>query len=174
MSNITETGDLFGHSGAVFSPCCRWRYRLWRRWGDGPMINFLMLNPSTADAFANDPTVARCQRRARDWGYGGLHVTNLFAWRATDPAALREAADPVGADNDAYILEVAEESACIVCAWGVHGRYQQRGACVTRSLEQAGIQLYCLQLTASGEPGHPLYLGDQPGPVPYSAAATSE
>src|SRR5918998_3116048 len=89
-------------SSARFSPDRRYRYELWRRWGDGPALcNFLLLNPSTADERADDPTVARCVRRARAWGLDALVVTNLFSIRATDPRARRGVEDPVGPDNDA-------------------------------------------------------------------------
>jgi hypothetical protein len=71
--------------GAAFSACRRYRYRLWRMWDRRPHCCFVMLNPSTADELANDPTVERCERRARAWGYGGLEVANVFAWRSTDP-----------------------------------------------------------------------------------------
>lgn len=90
-------------SGADFSPCQRYRYKLWRKWGNGDLVNFLMLNPSTADAVQNDPTVERCERRARQLGFDGLIVTNLFAFRATDPRTLKAAPDPIGFPRD-YIL----------------------------------------------------------------------
>src|SRR3954469_17706712 len=95
----------FHGTGARFSADGLYRYALWRVWdADRGLCNFLMLNPSTADETVNDPTVARCARRARSWGYGGLVVTNLFAFRATDPSGLRAAPDPVGPEDDAAIV----------------------------------------------------------------------
>ena len=108
--------------GAYFSPCRRWRYALWRFWAPQPLLHFIMLNPSTADENANDPTVERCERRAHDWGYGGVIVTNVFAWRSTDPRGLHDTEDPVGPENDAVIPRAALAARDTICAWGVHGR----------------------------------------------------
>lgn len=146
-------------SGATFSECRRYRYALWRIWMLGrPVVNFVMLNPSTATEVDNDPTVERCERRARQWGYGGLIVTNIFAWRSTASAALREVPDPVGPENDGHILLMAHRASMIVCAWGGNGRYLDRGAKVRRLL--GGIKpLHYLRMSErTGEPFHPLYL----------------
>ncbi|HEX8200407.1 MAG TPA: DUF1643 domain-containing protein, partial [Isosphaeraceae bacterium] len=138
-------------------------------WGAGPApCDFLLLNPSTADERTDDPTVARCVRRARDWGFDALVVTNLFAFRATDPRALSAAEDPVGADNDATILAVARSASLVVCGWGVHGALRGRAAEVLRLLAEAGIPAFCLGWTLGGAPRHPLYLpyGLPPLPLP--------
>ena len=146
-------------AGADFSPCRTWRYKLWRTWDARKGFTmFLMLNPSTADEAKNDPTVERCQRYAIRWGYGGLIVCNLFAYRATAPAAMKAAGDPVGPGNDAAILECAARSAIIVCAWGNHGSHLGRSGHVKAMLSEAGHALHCLTVTGRGEPGHPLYL----------------
>jgi hypothetical protein len=146
-------------SGAEFSACRRWRTLLWRRWDAAkPVANFLMLNPSTADETVLDPTCARAQDYARRWGYGALLVTNVFAWRATDPGEIRAAVDPVGAGNDAAILSAAGRAQLVICAWGNHGAHLDRATRVTRMLCQAGITLHVLRLNAGGEPAHPLYL----------------
>ena len=93
-------------SVAVYSECERYRYSLTRIWDQtGQRVMFVMLNPSTATEVQNDPTVERCERRARALGFGGFRVTNIFAWRDTDPRQMRAAADPVGPGNDAAILE---------------------------------------------------------------------
>ena len=98
----------YRETGARFSIDRRYRYALWRVWDhDENLYNFLLLNPSSADEATNDPTIERCERRARRWGFGGLIVTNLFALCATDPAGLRRVADPIGPENDAAILETA-------------------------------------------------------------------
>ena len=143
-------------SGALFSPCRRWRYLLWRRWASGPAANFLMLNPSTADEVKLDPTCARARAYAEAWGFGALIVTNIFGWRATDPGALRRVRDPVGSGNDAAIVRAARESTLVVCAWGNHGALQERSTTVRDLLKRR--ELHVLHVNASGEPAHPLYL----------------
>lgn len=146
-------------AGARFSACRRWRTLLWRCWdARRPAANFLMLNPSTADETVLDPTCARARDYAERWGYGSLLVTNLFAWRATDPRAMRSAEEPVGAGNDAAILSAARAAKLVVCAWGNHGAHLGRSARVRLSLRGAGIALHVLRLNAGGEPAHPLYL----------------
>jgi len=143
-------------SGANFSRCRSYRYTLWRRWDvDGPLVMIIGLNPSTADARQDDPTIRRCIGFARDWGYGGLVVTNLFAFRATYPADLKAAADPVGPRNDVWIKRMANQAETIVAAWGNDGTWLDRSARLRRLL--AG-RLRCLRINAGGEPAHPLYL----------------
>ena len=117
-----------------------------------------MLNPSTADETVLDPTCERARGYARRWGYGALLVTNVFAWRATDPDELKVAPDPVGRGNDAAILRAASACAIVVCAWGNHGAHRGRSKRVLRLLREAGIALHVLRLNAGGEPSHPLYL----------------
>lgn len=124
----------------------------------------VMLNPSTADEFKNDPTVERCCRRARMWGYDRLDVVNIFALRSTDPKGLYQCDDPVGADNDAAILDAAKQADLTVAAWGNHGQLQGRGQAVLSLLQNAGVELHVLKMSKVGEPVHPLY-------QPYSAQA---
>lgn len=146
-------------AGATFSSCKHWRYLLWRRWDEAkPVANFLMLNPSTADEYKLDPTCARARDFAARWGYGALVVTNVFAWRATDPADMKAVADPVGPGNDRAIVWAAKESAIVVCAWGNHGAHGERSARVKALLQAATVPLHALKLNAGGEPAHPLYL----------------
>ena len=157
------------HKDATFSPCRTWRYQLRRRWSLGPWCNFLMLNPSTADETVNDPTVTRAERFARRWAYGGLIVTNLFAFRATDPQVMRAAADPVGPENDAAILAAAKASGLVLCAWGNHGGFLRRGEQVRRLLEAEGVALHVLMLTGMRQPVHPLYQPNSRRPIPWPA-----
>lgn len=155
------SADLFTTSGAEFSPCKRYRYRLWREWDKTKdTIAFCMLNPSTADEVENDPTVERCERRARTWGYGRLEVVNLFALRSTDPAALYEVnVAPIGIDNYATIEEVAKRSKIVVCAWGAHGKLYGVGDNIrTRLALFASGKAHYLKLNKDGTPAHPLYL----------------
>lgn len=153
--------------GATFSPCGRYRYRLWRIWDDSrPYCMFLMLNPSTADAEKNDPTVARCQKWAEKWGYGGLHVCNIFAYRATDPEVMKAADDPIGRDNEFHILEVGERAGLIVCGWGNHGSWLLRGERILEFLRGRGLRPHALRMTKQLEPSHPLYLPGDSEPFP--------
>lgn len=147
-------------SRAVYSPCQRYRYTLTRIWDtDGPRALFVMLNPSTATEVQNDPTVERCERRARALGFGAFRVCNIFAWRATDPRVMRAQPDPVGPDNDTTILDGARWADRVVCAWGTHGAHMDRGPGVERLLRGAGVDLYHLGLSQAGHPKHPLYIG---------------
>lgn len=147
-------------TGAVFSRCARYRYTLWRVWEpDNPRVAlFLMLNPSKADEVTNDPTVARCIRFAKRWGYGRLTVCNLFAYRATHPVEMKAADDPVGPENDSAILSAASRADTIVAAWGVHGVHLSRGRAAVRLLRAYRTKLHILGLTKAGHPRHPLYL----------------
>ena len=155
-------------SGASFSACRRWRTLLWRRWDEAkPAANFLMLNPSTADETVLDPTCARARDYAERWGYGTLLVTNVFAWRATDPGEMRAAANPVGKGNDTAILRAARKAQLVVCAWGNHGAHLERSGAVLRLLRGAGVALHVLRLNAGGEPAHPLYLPGRLRPRPW-------
>lgn len=154
--------------GAEFSPCRRWRYTLWRIWDESkPYCAFIGLNPSTATETENDPTVSRCINYARDWGFGGMYMLNIFAWRATDPNDMKAADEPVGAENDIAIVKVAKNAGLVICAWGNHGSYRNRSASVRRLLKQEGVVPHCLVITGSGEPGHPLYLRSDCKPVKF-------
>ncbi len=147
-------------SVAVYSDCERFRYVLTREWDPtGGKALFVMLNPSTATEVQNDPTVERCERRARALGFGAFRVTNIFAFRATDPKVMRAAPDPVGPENDAAIRDSADWADRIVCAWGSHGAFLDRGAAVEQVLRATGAPLFHLGLTKAGQPRHPLYIG---------------
>jgi len=166
---MTETHLFPETSGATFSDCRTWRYRLWRIWDDTkPYANFVMLNPSIADATILDPTVTRCVSFARAWGYGGLHVTNLFALVSTDPDGLYQAVDPVGPDNDQAIVDTARGAGVVVCAWGNHGAFNLRRHSVLARLRAAGIELSYLRLNGTGEPAHPLYLPGSLTPLTWA------
>lgn len=146
-------------SEALYSDCGTYRYALTREWQAGaPRLLWVMLNPSTASELRNDPTVARCENRARVMGCGAFRVVNLFAYRATDPRSLRRAADPTGPENNAMITEAADWADTILCAWGAHGAWQNRGAEVEAMLRKGGHELWHLGLTQAGHPRHPLYL----------------
>ncbi len=154
-------------STADFSPDRIYRYALERWWAEGPYCNFLMLNPSTADAVQPDNTVTRCINFARSWGYAGLVVTNIFALRSTKPEALLHHADPVGPGNDIKILLAANMAGLVVCAWGNDGKINGRGEQVIKMLRANSISLHCLGKTKAGHPKHPLYLRADTKPKPF-------
>ncbi|MFV0512371.1 MAG: DUF1643 domain-containing protein [Jhaorihella sp.] len=157
-------------SVAVYSDCERYRYSLTRIWNpEGRRAMFVMLNPSTATEVQNDPTVERCERRARALGFGSFRVTNIFAWRDTDPRAMRAAGDPVGPDNDAAILAGAGWADQVVAAWGTHGAHLDRGRRVEALLRATGQPLFHLGLTRDGHPKHPLYIAYAQQPQPWHA-----
>lgn len=158
------------NSGAVFSSCELYRYSLWRVWDPTkPRLLFVMLNPSTADATKNDPTVERCQRRAVADGFGGVEVVNLFAYRATDPRDMIDANKAgiriIGDLNDKTIIDAAKRADRVICAWGTWGSYLNRGKDVAYLMRyygapniEGGKELHALKLTKDGHPAHPLYL----------------
>lgn len=146
-------------SEALYSPCGAYRYLLTRRWGEGGLLLYVMLNPSTATEERNDPTIERCERRARMLGHGGLAVANLFGFRATYPADLRAAPDPVGPENDAVLMQAAAGAGTILCGWGNHGALMGRGPLVAGQLRGTGRPVCHLGLTRDGHPRHPLYVG---------------
>ncbi|MEW9919885.1 DUF1643 domain-containing protein [Marimonas sp. MJW-29] len=155
-------------STAVYSDCERYRYNLTREWdAGGKRVLFVMLNPSTATEVQNDPTVERCERRARHLGYGAFRVTNIFAWRATDPQDMRAVQDPIGPENDLTLREGADWADEIIAAWGVHGAHLGRGQEVAALLQRTGKPLFHLGLSKDGHPRHPLYLPYVQQPVPW-------
>lgn len=151
--------NLFERSSAIISDCGRFRYGLTRRWSEGPIALFIMLNPSTADAEADDATIRRCRSFSKREGCGALRVENLFAFRATDPDEMfRHAQTAVGA-TDRYIREAVEQAdGPIIAAWGSDKRAQKRAAVVMDMLADLGALPMCLGITKSGAPRHPLYV----------------
>jgi len=147
---------VLGH--ATFSACGRFRYRLGRTWGPGPPLLFVMLNPSTADAREDDPTLRRCIGFAQRAGFGALEVVNLFAYRATDPRELRAAGYPVGPRNDEHIVAAVHDSAAVCLAWGTNATRLARVAEVLGLLRGLRASPRCLRLTRDGCPRHPLRL----------------
>ncbi len=161
-----QKGDA--HSVATYSDCERYRYALTRVWSDGQRVLFVMLNPSTATEMQNDPTVERCERRARALGFGAFRVCNIFAYRATDPRDMRAQADPVGPMNDAAIREGVDWADEVVAAWGTHGEHLGRGPAVESLLRDAGAAPKHLGLSKAGHPKHPLYIGYNVQPEEWS------
>lgn len=176
-----------------FSPCGKYRFTLWRRTGINgnwfpiecshgfdacpqcdadasfsgkakEFVQFVCLNPSTADDKQDDPTMRRCIDFARRWGFGGMCMTNLFAWRDKSPAAMKRAADPVGLKNNEWIAKIAERAGMIVAGWGLHGAHNQRATIVRAILKEHGAgKLRALKIT-NVEPWHPLYVAAETKP----------
>lgn len=145
--------------GADISECETYRYRLWRRWSTEPLAGFVMLNPSTADALKDDPTIMRCMDFAWSWGCGGIMVINLFAFRSPHPDDLLTHADPIGPLNDQHLFIEAVACKPLIAAWGNGGHLKARGARVRRILGERGLALAHLGLTKDGSPKHPLARG---------------
>ena len=162
MTDINKIKELLAtsKSGAIISADDLFRYALWRSWDPSlPACTFVMLNPSTADATLNDPTISRCVSFARAFGCGSLLVVNLFAYRATKPEAMLKANDPVGINNETWIKEiVAAATGPVVCAWRARGGLRDQDLTVLRWRKEAGRSPQALSITKAGYPGHPLYL----------------
>ena len=155
-------------TGAYFSPCRTWRYTLHRIWEPGrDLCMFIGLNPSTADETNNDPTITRCQNYAAGWGFGGFVMTNLFAYRATDPRDMKAYRNPIGPENDLWLTRASRNVSLIVAAWGNHGLYQNRSPNILQLFRARGLPVHCLGFTQAGQPKHPLYLRRDLQPIPY-------
>ena len=140
---------------AVVSNNELYRYQLSRIWNSSlPMVMFICLNPSTADHNDDDPTILKCIKYAQNWGYGGLLIGNLFAYRATNPSEMKKVDDPVGPLNNHYLKLMSQQVIQIVCGWGNHGTFLDRDDEVRCMFDK----LYALKRNVSGTPSHPLYL----------------
>ena len=167
-----------GKGGAVIDPTGRYRYRLERTWNPEAVergaVVWIMLNPSTATADVDDPTIRRCVAFSRRWWYGSLVVVNLFAYRATEPKALEALTreEAIGPENDSYLAHAIADAGRVVCAWGHRGRLHGRHLEVLALCRQhATGTVYALELIRHGQPKHPLYArGDRP-PLIYDRAS---
>lgn len=155
---------------AVISDCGKYRYTLKREWmtGAGTCL-FIMLNPSTADAEQDDPTIRRCIGFAQRWGCQRLAVVNLFAYRATEPSVLLNVENPVGPENDRYIGELLGAAKFRIAAWGSSVRHlaHRREAEVIAKCKAFGFGLDCLAVTKDGFPRHPLYMPNHLERTPF-------
>jgi hypothetical protein len=156
-------------AGAVLSECGQFRYRLWRRWDQTlPILGYVMLNPSTADATEDDQTIRKCVGFARRLGYGSIEVVNLFAYRAREPADLKAAGYPVGEYNDQYIASVAADTGGrVICAWGSNVKGLGRPGEVLNNLRRLGATPMALHMNAGGIPAHPVLLPYSCIPKPF-------
>jgi hypothetical protein len=159
VADILPFPEITERKWAVFSEDRRYRYELGRRWADGDLLDWVMLNPSTADEDQDDPTIRRCIGFARDWGYAGVRICNLFAAPSTDPAALMNYyAAPWGVDNPEYLAHA--EGPVTMCAWGSHRSVDLRVGDVAwiALLRRRPARLMCLGINKDGHPKHPLYV----------------
>jgi len=149
---------------AIFSPCNQYRYSLSRAWNlNKKSALFIGLNPSTADETKDDPTIRRSMYYAYQWGFGGLIMVNLFAYRATLPKDLKKAKHPIGEDNNQFILECQRESGIVIVAWGNDGALYNRDKEVLELVSNP----MCLKVNQSGQPAHPLYQKKDISPIKY-------
>jgi hypothetical protein len=158
-----------------FSTCRRYRYTLTHDFADlfgapagAGYVAWIGLNPSTADEGRLDPTLWRLRAYTHRFGFRAFKMLNLFAYRATDPCVLKTVADPVGPENDHYLLEVCRQAALVVCCWGADGEDRGRDRQVIELLR--GIPLHALALTKMGHPRHPLYLKGTCRPIPFAGS----
>jgi len=152
----------------TFSPDRLYRYSLWRKWDNNSLyVNFIGLNPSTADESIDDPTIRRCIAYSKAWGYGGFCMTNLFAWRDTSPENMKAVPNPVGVHNQHYILQCASEASVVVAGWGKHGKHHNQDINIKQLLNNIGVKLHCLKINGDGSPSHPLYLKGDLKPIRF-------
>lgn len=170
QTHLTEEGASHPAGAAVYGgENEEYRYRLERSWAGGnrKRVLFVMLNPSTATEHDDDPTMRRCRGYAKAWGYSGFVVVNIFAYRATYPKDMKRAADPIGPQNDRFILNAHFESPLTVVAWGTHGTHKGRGQEVARMLIATGKPVHALGLCDNGHPRHPLMVRADAQLTPY-------
>jgi len=159
-----NSANLRPSNGAIFSLCQKYRYLLWRTWAIEPrLVTFIGLNPSTADAQTDDATVRKCRSYAMMWGYEGLLLVNLFAYRSTDRTVLHNVKQPVGAENERYLDWAIEQADQTIIAWGNDGELHHQSAQILPKITSP----YCLQVNKNGQPAHPLYLRADLRPRPY-------
>jgi hypothetical protein len=167
---------------AEVSECGRYRWWLRRSWSlwnaDGThrigkgVVSFIMLNPSTADALQDDPTIRRCIGFAKSWGFNTLSVRNLFPWRATDPKELFRAETVTGGHRGDVELTTALTADLVVAAWGANVPFKRDAEAIEMFVTSAPmVPIYCLGTTKNGSPRHPLYVKADQQPVLFQPAS---
>lgn len=153
-------------SGAIFDATGLYRYTLWREWDERrSRVTIVMLNPSVANEMQNDPTIRRCIAFAQSWGYGSVEIVNLFAYCTPYPKELSNATEPIGIENDKYVIQASNRSRRLVFGWGNWGYLKNRAGQVCNLLNKA--EVFCLGFTRTGQPRHPLYLPKDTQLIPY-------
>lgn len=170
MRRKSMRADIVPLAGAGLSDCGHYRYWLARTWNPGAgILCWIMLNPSTADANVDDPTIRRCIGFARTWEYGGIEVVNLFGYRATNPADLERCpVDVVGRDNRHHIRAMSNRCPIVIAAWGAHPQATPLVVRMTLAALVGQTQLYVLGLTKAGAPRHPLYVRGDAEPIRWA------
>lgn len=164
MQGRTSQENFLMERSAILDESGRYRLLLTRRWARGPSVTWIMLNPSTADGDVDDPTILRCIEFSTRWGYSGLQVVNVFAYRATDPAALMRTEQPIGPWSEFKRLfeSALLEGSLTIAAWGAYkarsGDWKEHVDSLMREHCDRGHTIFCLGETANGSPKHPLYL----------------
>ena len=163
FDNATTYGGA--HSGAIISDDKLYRYALWRQWdASKPGCNFVLLNPSTADADTDDATIIRLSARAKQAGFGSLAVTNAYAFRATSPVTLktfaRKGGDPIGPQNERALFAFARNAKAVLIGWGTHVDevIPDRQRNLLSFFSAMGVDVYDLGRNNDGTPKHPLYI----------------
>lgn len=162
LNTRLRVGDVM--ASAFLSECKKYRYSLTRIWDESkPKVMFVMLNPSTADGTQDDPTIRRCIGFAKSWGYGGMHVCNLFAYRATDPKELLKVDNPFGDQNIWVTRNLVDEVEIVVCAWGnepiIRKILKDKSPFVL--IDFCLPKCHTLKESVNGTPMHPLYLSKE-------------
>ena len=159
------------NGSAIFDPSHRYRYCLTRSWSstapNDHQVTFIMLNPSQANAERDDPTIRACSQFAQRWGYHQLNIVNLFAYRTPHPSNLQQTSDPIGPDNDHYLLQATESANKVILAWGNWGTLFKRDQTIVKLLHPHQHKLHCLMRNNSGQPRHPLYVKRTTQPKPW-------
>lgn len=152
---------------AIFSDDKKYRYKLERTFNEDLLkVAFVGVNPSIADDIDDDKTIIKCINYAKNWGYGGIVMVNLFAYISTDPSVLKIIDKPIGADNDKYLNEVFNSQGTvgkIICCWGENGKLLGRDQEVLKMIDKP----YCLKINVDKSPAHPLYLSSNLEPIDY-------
>lgn len=168
---VENTACRYWVSGAVISPCKKYRYTLSRQWKPAPnrTCTFILLNPSRADQTEDDPTVRRCIGFARRFECTKLEIVNLFAYRTHSPKellGLPTKIDPRGPDNEKWVRRTEGVSDVLICGWGTHGSFRDQDKEVLSWIPKER-PLFCLGLTKDGYPKHPLYLSADRMLIPF-------
>ena len=156
------------YSTAVYSPCKSYRYSLTRKHTKAKeLLLFILLNPSTATEFKNDPTIARCEKRSQLMGYNAFIICNLFAFRTKSPQIMKSCPDPIGPENNRIIEESLSCVNKVICAWGNNGIHLDRANMVMSMIKSVGTPAYHLGLTKLKQPTHPLYIDYNKQPMKF-------
>jgi hypothetical protein len=154
---------------ATISDCNLYRYNLMRKWNleGNNLVSFIGLNPSTADANKDDPTLLRCINFSKSLGFDGLILVNLFAYRSKSPTVMKQHTSPVGVENDIYIIDAIDQTNKTILCWGNNGTHKSRNLELYDLIKTHRESYYCLGKTMNNHPKHPLYLSRDTALEPF-------